>query len=92
MIYLIAAIIISMFFISSCTVTPEPRLYDSVKTGFTFDQVIQVLGQPNDQQGESLIYVEPFYLAVVPLHNGKVADKISFKNYERNYEGSEYSH
>jgi len=47
--------------------------FDRVRAGQTVAQVEQQLGKPDQHTEEALVYVEPAYRVVIPLHNGRVA-------------------
>jgi len=65
--------------------------YDLTSIGMTEQEVQQNLGLPAVQSSEAWTYVAPFHLVVIPFGNRRVADKIRYEDYERDYSAREYT-
>ncbi|GEM_PF-2478667 len=66
-------IIVLLGLLYGCQSVDEQAGFARIRAGQTVAQVEQQLGKADQQTDEALVYVEPAYRVVIPLHNGRVA-------------------
>ena len=76
--------------ITGCSQESKMGFYEQINVGQTSDEVRKVLWEPDAQNQKYWVYVEPFYLAVVPFDGERVAEKVRFTDHQVDYSAREY--